>query len=92
MLERLLTMRQVGVVALLLLQGASGQITTTYVADLICTRDEVYSSLSKEGKGFCESVLGDSCESVSKPVQYSSLEDEEITSYVLPPVPSFLVL
>lgn len=71
-----------GLAALLLVQLARAQITTTYVADLVCTRDEVYSSLSREGREFCESVLGDSCESVSKPGSYSSLADEEISSYV----------
>lgn len=75
-------MWQVGVAASLLMRGVLGQITTTYVADLICTRDEVYSSLSREGREFCESVLEDSCETLSKPVEYSSLEDEQITSYV----------
>ena len=81
-----LKLRQIGgggaLAALLLVQLAQAQITTTYVADLVCTRDEVYSSLSSEGREFCESVLGDSCESVSKPGSYSSLADEEISSYV----------
>jgi hypothetical protein len=76
-----------GLAALLLVRLARAQITTTYVADLVCTRDEVYSSLSSEGREFCESVLGDSCESVSKPGSYSSLADEEISSYVsFPPI------
>jgi hypothetical protein len=47
-----------------------------------CTKDEVYSSLSKEGREFCESVLEDHCATVSMPPAYTLLEDDEISSYV----------
>jgi hypothetical protein len=67
---------------LVLTVAAEAQFTTTYVADLVCVRDLVYTSLSKEGKAFCESVIDESCETLSKPAAYSGLGDEEISSYV----------
>ncbi len=63
-------------------RDASAQITTTYVADMVCTRDAVYTSLSREGRDFCVSVVDESCETLSKPAVYSRLGDDEISSYV----------
>lgn len=56
--------------------------TTTTEGSSSCTRDEIYSSLSSEGREFCESLLGDHCATVSTPAAYTGLGDDDVSSYV----------
>ncbi|CAH0051014.1 unnamed protein product [Clonostachys solani] len=59
---------------------ARPQATTTASP---CRKDEIYTSLMREDDGeFCQSVMNDHCVTVSTPEAYTSLGDDEISSYV----------
>jgi hypothetical protein len=48
-----------------------------------CRKDEIYTSLMREDDGeFCQSLMNDHCVTVSTPEAYTSLGDDEISSYV----------
>ncbi|CAG9996152.1 unnamed protein product [Clonostachys byssicola] len=49
-----------------------------------CRKDEIYTSLMREDDGeFCQSLMNDHCVTVSTPEAYTSLGDDEISSYRL---------
>ena len=65
---------------LYLFNSALSRPTSTVSAS--CLRDELFSSLYRDGVEFCESVIDNHCATVSTPAPYTSIESGEISSYV----------
>ncbi len=48
-----------------------------------CSRDELYTSLRRDGEAFCTMILDPECyTSISTPTEFATYDDSELSSYV----------